>query len=192
MHAGFIERENDGIVLGGPGGSGKSTTSLVCMRAGWSYLADDYVALERDEAGGFMGYGLYNSAHLEPQQLLRFPSLVPGAIHGRLAREDKSLVLLSEITGAALSGRAKVRVVALPRVVNSERTTVRRASKGEALLRLAPSSLLLLPYSGLGHAGFQALSELVEAVPAYWLELGRDLEQLPAAVGGLLDQATSR
>lgn len=191
VHAGFIHRNGDGILLGGPGGSGKSTTSLLCMGAGWDYLADDYVALE-SRGEGFVGHGLYCSTHLEPEHLRRFAHLEPSAIPGRLAREDKSLVLLSGVAGSRLSARANIRVLALPHVADQATTTFRRASRAEALLRLAPSSLLLLPYQGAGHNGFAALVALVERVPTYWLELGRDFAQLPVAVGDMLADASSR
>lgn len=189
VHAGFIERDGDGILLGGPGGSGKSTTALVCMRAGWSYLADDYVGIEPGPAGGYTGHGIYCSAHLEPENLDRFPEFVPGAIHGKLTREDKSLVLLSGVAGSTLAGRAEIRVLALPRVTDQPKTTFRPAGKAEALLRLAPSSLLLLPFAGLGQSGFGTLAALVEQVPTWWLELGRDRDQLPGAVADLLERA---
>jgi hypothetical protein len=192
VHAGLIERDGHGVLLGGPGGSGKSTTSLTCMRQGWHYLADDYVAVERGPEGSFTGHGLYCSAHLEPEHLRRFPALMPGAIPGRLAREDKSLVLLSDVEGTRLGRRAEIRLLALPRVADTPESSFRPASKVEALLRLAPSSLLLLPYAGLGHSGFQALSELVEEIPTYWLDLGRDLAQLPLAVAALLDRVLER
>jgi hypothetical protein len=191
VHAGFIERDGVGVLLGGPGGSGKSTTALVCMRAGWSYLADDYVGIEARPEGGFTGHGIYCSAHLEPENLGKFPEFVPGAIHGKLSREDKSLVLLSTVAGSSLTGTADIRVLALPRVVNADETTFRPARKAEALLRLAPSSLHLLPFAGLGHSGFQTLTTLVEQVPTWWLELGRDREQLPRAVAALVQRVAS-
>ena len=191
VHAGFIERSGHGILLGGPGGSGKSTTSLVCMSDGWAYLADDYVAVERDDSR-FVGYGLYCSTHLEQEHLKRFASLMPDASPPVLAGEDKSMVLLGDVKGSHLGGAAEISVLALPRIGTSEETTFRSASKTEALLRLAPSSLLLLPYQGIGHDGFAALVALVEGVPTYWLELGRDFRRLPVAVSAMLDHALQR
>jgi hypothetical protein len=72
------------------------------MQEGWSYLADDYVSVERQDKR-VIGYGAYNSAHLDPTHLRRFPRLVPGAIHGRLAREDKSRVLASDLRNVRLA-----------------------------------------------------------------------------------------
>jgi hypothetical protein len=184
LHAGFIERDGIGVLLAGPGGSGKSTTSLSCMQEGWSYLADDYVSVEQN-GQRVIGYGAYNSAHLDPAHLQRFPRLVPGAIHGRLAREDKSLVLASDLRNVRLAGKAELRVIAFPRVVDRPESRWYPASKAEALLRIAPSSLLLLPYVQLGHSAFKTMSEVVMQLPTCWLDVGRDLAQLPQAVAGM-------
>jgi hypothetical protein len=188
LHAGFIECHGHGVLLGGPGGSGKSTTSLACMQDGWAYLADDYVAVRHEPGQPIIGYGAYNSAHLDPRHLLRFPALVRGAIPGRLAREDKSLVLLSDLAAARLAGSAEIRVLAFPRVVDRPASSFRPASRAEALLRLAPSSLLLLPYAGLGHTAFESLSALVDALPTYWFDVGRDLNGVAPAMGALLEE----
>jgi len=188
LHAGFISRNGEGLLLGGPGGSGKSTTSLSCMQDGWAYLADDYVSVERTSEG-IMGYGAYNSAHLDPTHLQRFPRLMPDAIPGRLAREDKSLVLASNLSGVTLAAQSRICMVAFPRIVDQPVSSFRVASKAEALLRLAPSSLLLLPYVQFGHAAFRNMSELVMELPTFWLDVGRDIAQLPKAVDAMYREA---
>jgi hypothetical protein len=191
LHAGFIERDGIGVLLAGPGGSGKSTTSLSCMQEGWSYLADDYVSVAQT-GQRIIGYGAYNSAHLDPAHLQRFPRLVPGAIHGKLAREDKSLVLASDLRNVRLAGKAELRVIAFPRVVDRPESRWYPASKPEALLRLAPSSLLLLPYVQLGHSAFKTMSDVVMRLPTCWLDVGRDLAQLPRAVADMVAEVVKR
>ncbi len=186
LHAGFIERNGTGLLLGGPGGSGKSTTSLACMQEGWTYLADDYVSVERD-GEGYVGHGTYNSAHLDPTHLQRFPRLVPGAIPAKLSREDKSLVLASSLANVRLGTSASIKVLAFPRVVDRPDSTWRPAGKAESLLRLAPSSLLLLNSVQLGHAAFQRMSDVVSATPTCWLDVGRDLAALPRVVAEMTD-----
>jgi hypothetical protein len=180
--------EGNAVLLGGPGGAGKSTTALISLLAGFEYLGDDYIALQEESDGSYTGHSLYCSTHLEPSHLQRFPELVPHAIPGRLPREDKSLVLLSEVRPGKLSRKAAVRVVALPKLVDSDETRVRPASTVESLLRMAPSSLLLLPYAGLMESEFERLSNFLESTPKYWLELGRDLAQIPERIGELLER----
>lgn len=188
IHAGMAARGGDAVLLGGPGGAGKSTSALVSLLAGFEYMADDYVALTQDADGPYVGHSLYCSTHLEPSHLRRFPALVPHAIPGRLPREDKSLVLLSDVRPEGLSRKATVRAVALPRVVDADATRLRPASPVESLLRMAPSSLLLLPYAGLVESEFQRLTRFLETTPTYWLELGRDMTQIPQRIGELLER----
>lgn len=188
VHAGLVARRGDGVLFGGPGGSGKSTVALTCLLAGFDYLADDYVGVDGGAREGYLGHSLYCSTHLEPEHLSRFPPLRPHAIPGSLPREDKSLILLSDAFGDRLARRARVRAIALPRVVDSEHTDLHPASTVEALKQLAPSSLMLLPYAGVGKTAFERLSSMVERLPTFWLELGRDLDQIPHRVGEILEK----
>lgn len=191
VHAGLVSRDGEGVLLAGPGGSGKSTTSVMCHLAGFAYLADDYVAVEWRGDGTVHGHSIYNSTHIDPKHLERFPQAITStAVSGTLTREDKSLVILSQAEAGGFSGEARIRVLALPRVAHTPHTTVRRATKVEALLRLAPSSLFLMPYAGMGRTDFARLNELVNTIPAYWLELGEDLEEIPLVVDQLLKDAS--
>jgi hypothetical protein len=188
IHSGLVARNGDGVLFGGPGGSGKSTTALTCLGAGFEYMADDYVGLKVMPDGTYVGHSLYCSTHLEPEHLERFPHLRSFALPGRLPREDKSLVMLSEVSPGGLSRKARIRAVALPKVVDAPSTRVRPASKVESLLRLAPSSLLMLPYAGIHAQEFEKLSRFLQSVPTYWLELGRDLAEIPVRIDEILEK----
>lgn len=189
VHAGLVARRDEGVLFGGPGGSGKSTVALTCLLAGFDYLADDYVGVEGTDDEAFRGHSLYGSTHLEPGHLDRFPELEPHAIPGTLPREDKSLVLLSDRFGDRLARSARIRALALPTVVDAERSAIRPASPVETLKQLAPSSLLLLPYAGVGKEAFERLTEMARRLPTFWLELGRDLDGIPGRVDEILERA---
>lgn len=188
IHAGLVARNGDGILFGGPGGSGKSSTALTSLKAGFEYMADDYVGLKELDDGTYEGHSLFCSTHLEPGHLTRFPYLLPHARPGRLPREDKSLVMLSDVLPDGLSRKARIRAVALPIVVGAEKPRLRPATTIEALLRLAPSSLILLPYAGVAAGEFEKLSRFLENIPTYWLELGEDMEEIPMRIGELLER----
>jgi len=186
IHSGLVARNGGGVLIGGPGGSGKSTTALSCLLAGFEYMADDYVGLRAMPDGTFEGHSLFCSTHLEPEHLKRFPQLHRFAIPGRLPREDKSLVMLSDVCPGGLSRKTRIRAVALPRVMDQPKTVVRPATKVEALLRLAPSSLLMLPFAGIAAQEFEKLGHFLQSVPTYWLELGRDMGEIPLRIGEIL------
>jgi hypothetical protein len=189
VHAGLVSRDDRGVLLPGRERAGKSTSALACLSAGFDYLGDDYVGLEVLGEGTFVGHSVFGSTWLEPAQLARFPALAPHATQGVYPWERKPLVLLPSLFPHHLARCAVIRVLALPRIVDAGATRFRPASKAEALLEIVPSSLLqqlLRP----GAPGFRRLGQLVDSVPAYWLELGCDLERIPSAVDALLAEAS--
>jgi len=189
MHAGLVSKNGRGVLLAGPGGSGKSTSAVTCAYAGFDYLSDDLVGLELSSDGRFVGHSLYNSTFMEPDHLKRFSQLERHAIRGRYSFEKKHLVLLSQIASLKFARSCRIHSIVLPRVLHRPRSVLLRASKGETLLALAPSSLLVGERSH-GMEGFNKLARLVERVPCYWLELGNALDEIPRVLEGLLSEVT--
>jgi hypothetical protein len=181
VHAGLLSREGHGILLPGESGSGKSTTSLAAALQGLDFLGDDFVGIERD-GGVFLGHSVYSTACLTAANLERFPELGPLAVKSTAAQEEKPILFLSEICPQRLPPTARVRAVALPRI-RQDRTEIRRATRAEALRQLAASTLhTVVPRPG--REALQMLGELVESVPAYWVNLGPDLGD----IGPVMDQ----
>lgn len=190
IHSGMVSRNGSGILFAGKGGSGKSTSALACVCAGFQYLGDDFMGLQEQSNGSFLGHSLYNSSLLESVHLARFPQLAAHAIHGESPRHTKSLVLVSHVFPQRPDRVARIRAIALPRVVASGRSQFRSASKGEALLTLAPSSLRLQISPGMRR--LDELARLVDRIPCYWLELGEALDEIPLCVERLLAEATGQ
>jgi hypothetical protein len=186
IHAGLVSLKCRGVLIGGSSAAGKSTTALACLCGGFDYLGDDATGLQESN-GSLLGHSIYSSARLRPAQLERFPMLSGHGIPSDDPLEEKSLVLLADVFPARLERVVPIQAVALPRVVDSSESRLRPASKGQALLSLAPSSLLvsLRP----GPRAMDRLAHLVQDVPAYWLELGRDLSQIPERVHEILTKA---
>ncbi len=187
MHAALISHDGHGILFPGNSGTGKSTCAAACVSAGMHYLGDDFVGLQTAN-DGFLGHSLYSSTRLAPEHSMRFPSLFPHAIPARPPAEPKSLIFLSDVFPERLDCSAPIRVVAFPIVTDRPRARIRRAAKGEALLRLVPSSIFSMVPSP-GARGVERLAQLVGRVPTYWLELGRDLDEIPQRVEELVATA---
>jgi hypothetical protein len=187
-HAGLVSRHGRGLLIPGSSGAGKSTLALACMCAGFTYLGDDWVGIARRAGAGFVGYGLYSSVYLEPAHSRRFPGLAAHACAPRDAAEQKSLIQLSEVCPQRLAHASALHALALPRIVAGIPAPPRRASKREALLRLVPSTIFSMrPRSG-GDA-VERLGALVDALPAYWVEIGADIDRIAPAVEALLADA---
>jgi len=189
IHAGLVGRDNMGVLFAGKSGSGKSTSALVCLCAGFQFLSEDYAGLQQIQDGSFVGHSVYNSVFFKTNDLARFPSFGPHIMKG-LSHEEKCAVVLSQVFPGRLARAMPIRVLVLPRVLDTAHPKFYPASKGEALLALGPSSLMQIPNRRLGARGLNQMAQLVERVPCYWLELGRDSTTIPDLVEGILAEIT--
>lgn len=185
LHAGLVARGQQGALLGGAGGVGKSTTTLACLLAGFDVLGDDFVGLSGASSRSFAGLSLYSTARLHIDHLQRFPTLAPFASSTMDEQERKSFLLLARVAPLRLVVRVPIKAILLPRVVDSEQSHLRICTKRDALWTMAPTCVLkVAPANDLG--GLARLRHLIDAVPCYWLELGRNLESIPTCVGEAL------
>jgi hypothetical protein len=191
IHTALVARANNGLLLAGKSGSGKSTSSLACVMAGFDYLSEDYVGLQVCGDDSFVGHSLYNSVFLNTDHLGRFAQLAPYAIRGRPPHEEKSAVILSQIFPQRLTRAVRIRALVLPHVIDAPDAQLRPVSKGEALLALGPSSLLQIPNRGLGTRGFERLARLVERTPCFRMSVGSNLASIPRCLDALLATITS-
>ena len=71
-HAAAIGTSAGGLLLVGPGGAGKSTTTVAAALSGMRVAGDDYVVLESGP-GGVVAHSLYATAKLAPATVHRLP-----------------------------------------------------------------------------------------------------------------------
>ena len=109
-------------------------------------------------------------------------------MHSANPEDRTKLIALVPKPDILMAAETKVGALALPRVTGAEETTWAPASRAEALRRLAPSSILQLPFISPGPA-LARMAELAQAVPVYRLELGTDLDGIPRRVAELLDRS---
>lgn len=184
IHAGLVSLDDRGVLFVGAGGSGKSTTSLVCMRDGFGFLGDDFVGLESLPDGTFAGHSLYSTSIVGLHHLERFPDLVSRALAPNHPEEEKSLLYLGTLHPERMQCRIPITAVVLPRVTRTGTTTFRPATKREAMLGIAPSSLMLL--TAAGPRSIDVLADLVTRTPCYWIELSSDMDMIPRRVAELI------
>jgi hypothetical protein len=187
-HAGAVGQGGRGLLLVGKGGSGKSTTALACLAAGLDYAGDDYVLVDSEPAP--RAHSLYCTGKLHADHIGRLPAFVPLIHNGAHLGAEKALLYLHEHYAGQLVAGLPLSAIVLPRVTGAAHTGYRPLSTVPALAGLAASTLRQLPGAGL--ADHQRLSALARRLPAYALELGADLDELPDVVQRLLDEAGHR
>ena len=181
VHAAGVGRESGGVLLAGPGGSGKSTAALACLTAGMGFLGDDHTLVSLDPEP--LAFGLYGVAKVDTRSL----ELVPGfAAEGPPEPGGKSLAYLGGRFAELLIERFPVRALVLPHVGSRTGRLQGPISAAETLRTLGPSTIFQLP--GAGQEAFRLLARLVRAVPSFRLEVGPDVSTVASVVEELLSQ----
>ena len=184
VHAAAVGNHDGGVLIAGVAGSGKSTTSLACLRGGLAFAGDDYVVV--DIEGAFV-HSLYSSAKLEWDNFDHHPELFrPG--NSRV--DPKAVGFVARDVPDGVARGFPLRALLLPTIGETDQTRAMPTTAAHALLRLAPSTMLQMP--GHDQQSLGALARLVDAVPAFRLELGTDLSTIPGVVEAVLIDATRR
>jgi hypothetical protein len=182
VHGASVARGDDGLLLCGVSGSGKTTAAIALRRGGFSLLADELSVLH-------LGDGAPRIAGLLVPPLLAGASDDPDRLETALdlaADAEKRPVALE--TGAA----PRHEPCALGALVFLRRPATRVAEHAvapltslEAFERLMPQILDPALRYRLAEV-VAALAAALERVPAFELTLGRDLAALPDAVARCL------
>jgi hypothetical protein len=184
IHAGAVGTPTGGVLLAGKGGSGKSTTALTCLNSDLLYLSDDYSLVKIDPVPYI--YTIYNTAKVRPDNLQRVPHLSHALTHGDYLNSEKALFFIHQHYPERIVKRLPIRAILLPRVMGCRDTTVEPASPRDSFAALTLSTLHQL--AGSGKELLQTINQLVNQVPAYYLNLGTDLAQIPVVISNVLQE----
>ena len=188
VHAAAVGTPDGGVLIGGKGGSGKSTTALTCLESNLFYIGDDYTLLGIDS--GPVVHSLYNSAKLNSDQVQRLPALVPKIANPERLAEEKALLFVNEHYPSKVATQLPVRAILLPRVTGLPETRLKRVSVALALAALAPSTIFQLPRAG--NEALKFLATFARGLPCFSIEVGMDLSTIPPVIEGLLAELSSR
>jgi hypothetical protein len=185
VHAGAVGIDGVGVLVIGPGGTGKSTTVLAAMNAGLSAAGDDYVLVDAGVPRGSppTAHALYGTMRLHQAHLDRFPALMTH--HDNIFEEPwsgrtKVTSYISRHLPDRLTQDLRLVAIVIPQVVGPQdvanpQPEVTREAPARALLALAPSSVLQVDPTDT--AMFARLAELCRRLPCWRLPLGPDLTQ---------------
>jgi hypothetical protein len=187
VHAAAVGNSTGGVLIGGKGGSGKSTTALACLESNLSYIGDDYTLLGFDS--GPVVHSLYNSAKLNSDHVQRFPALLPKIANTERLADEKALLFVNEHYPLKVATRLPVRAILIPRVTGLAETSLKRVSVAMALAALAPSTIFQLPRAG--NEALKFLATFARGLPCFSLEAGTDLSTIPRLIEGLLAEIDS-
>jgi hypothetical protein len=185
VHAAAVCGPKGGVLIAGKGGAGKSTTALACLRAGWRYAGDDYVLVSSTPQPRVEN--LFGTARLRMDMLERFPELHGTVTNSeRVGTYEKAEIMLTERYEHASIAGFPVRAILLPQHGENTGYAARGAARPQAMLTLAPTTMMVLQSETA--VSFRRIAAFVAATPAYWLDVGSDLDRIPAAIESILER----
>jgi len=186
IHGAVVGHDDTSVLLTARSGSGKSTTSLACLLSGMEYLADDYVAITTSTTNKSpIAHSLYQTAKMTREGTKIFPELENIIWHKKYGEGEKAVVFLSEHFPNQVKNFSPLSAIFIPRIIGGE-TTIIPASKIEAMLAIAPTTLLQLPLAETNKVG--AFRDILEEIPCYFINLGSDIRAIPEVIKNFITE----
>jgi hypothetical protein len=171
IHAFAAERQDRAVLLVGPIGSGKTTTGVSLLSAGWRLLSNDSpIVVRGGEVLSYPGPLAVTRETLARVELNIKP--------GEPSADGKLLIDPQQICPAVWADRALVGAVVLIGLGDDEHHHLDPISPPEALRGLLPHSIEQWDRETMPEH-LAVLRDLVERAPAWRLRLGPRVEQLP-------------
>ena len=176
VHAFAASHEGQGVLISGASHSGKTTTGLNLLLAGWQLLANDVVLLEK-RTDGVYALPLPGIVGIRPPSLTILPDLID--LIGKTPLQNNMYELTSE---QASNGRyappVPIKAIYFPHIEDRPDNALQPLSRAICLARLMAESVdqwdsnMLIPHMEL-------LQDLSQQAKPFTLHLGRDVTQIP-------------
>ncbi|TYL91655.1 hypothetical protein FXB40_27390 [Bradyrhizobium rifense] len=182
VHAAAIGSTAGFTLLAGEGHSGKTTAALACVKAGWRYAGDDFVAV--NSATGAIE-PLFCSARLRPALVDAFGDLIGDTtpvsdFNGEL-RHELSLANLGERIGGG-----KLRALFIPRRRGATSPEFTPAKQSDAFRALLPTTAYELP--GWPNRIAEKVARIAGLAPVFFADTGTRPAEIPAAFADQLQR----
>jgi hypothetical protein len=185
LHAGGVEHGGTGVVLPAVSEAGKTTLVAGLVRAGFGYLSDEAVAIDRDT---LEIHPYRKPLSIDTGAWPLFPELEPHAdLPTDAYKTDQWQVPPAAIRPGALGGPCRVDLVVFPRYDRDAPTTLEPMRRAEALVELAKNTF---GFDVQGRAALDLLAEAVRGAECFELVMG-DLDGAVELVSALVGVGAS-
>ncbi len=178
-HTAAVGNERAAVLLCGPGGSGKSTTTLTCLQRGMYYLGEDYCLLRSSEV-----FGVYQTAKWEAKTRQDHPHYEAYIENPEESKQQKALVYYQDIFPHQLLQQATISAFVTLRIGKDLKPRLEEISHEEGLQNLMTSTFFQLPL--YEQESFTILKECAMSLNALQLTLSKDYHANTALIQELL------
>lgn len=189
LHAATLVHDETTLLLSAASRAGKTTSTLLLIENGWSYLTDDAILLHRDGDGGVVAASFRRSFSLTDDTVARFPALAARTWPRSPGLQDKRRVEPEAVYPGRFTRAARPNLLVVPeRVDGPSRLTP--LSAWQACAHLVGQSALYATDDEAVRAGYlETLAALTRQCRLYRLEAGPDLLADRALLAALVADA---
>jgi len=181
IHGAAVGEHSRGLLITAPSGGGKSTLAVACFKAGLATAGDDFVVVTLGDAP--RAHSIYATAKIDRRSVdLTAPD--PDLIRNPRFEHPEKAVL--DLRSGPIVPELPISAIVVPKVTETRKPRLVRITGAEALRQVGPSSVVVMPRPR--GAAFATAAALARSLPAWRLDVGRDL---PAAVGCLRELLAS-
>ena len=185
VHAAGLAVGDQGVLIAGHSGAGKTTFALALVRAGFDFLADDTVFLSPRKTG-MQVLAFPDEVDITAQTREFFPELHDLRGVSKPNARRKQAICPTNVYDVRPCWECTPAVILFPQPGKAERSVITALPKAEALLQLVCNVVRTEPRSSQAH--LDALAALVKDCRCYRVQTGRDFDHLPDMVRSLLMQ----
>ena len=198
LHTAALVRDGAGVLLVAQSGSGKSTTTLNLVRAGWQHLSDDTVLLRRlpkaVEGDRVEALSFRHDFCIKHEMVAQFPALGAHAWPSSMSDPTKWRVDPEVLYPGQFVPRCRPRLVLLPEIVDAPTSRLEPIRAATVLQHLSTQAgALLTPRPHIVQKHLSLLSDLMQQVTCLRFLAGRDALSDPDVsvrlIGGALREA---
>jgi hypothetical protein len=187
-HAAAVGTSNGGALIVGHGGRGKSTAAIASLaNPAMFYAADDYLLLNVEAESAPLAYNLYNTGKLDADHLqARLPDLLPLVENAEYLPQEKAFMFLHRHFPDKIKRELPLKVALLPQV--TDRADSRAVPTAPQRLLIALASSTIYQSAVAGSTALQLLTNTLNRLPCYILELGADLTTIAPTIAAVIDR----
>lgn len=183
LHSAGLSLGGRGLLLPAASGSGKSTLALALLRAGFDFLGDDMMFLTPD-GDGLRVLAFPDEIDVTDETARFFPELHDVAQGPLSPGWPKRPLRVEDRYEAATVMTCRPSALVFPRISGTRTSVLSPMPRDDALLAIVPNVLLTQARAAQAH--LDVLAQIVQTIPCYRLDTGRDFDRIPVLLRALL------
>jgi hypothetical protein len=181
LHANGLIQEEQGILIVGESGAGKTTLTLGLMSQGWHLLSDDAIMLRRVECG-IEALALRRGFSCTRQTANHFSGLIDSFENRPHLRDNKRLIDTEAVFPGSFSASCRPRAIIFPRISHQSQSQLVPMGESEAIFSLIAQSPGIMTEQPWAARQLELLQQLVSQASSYRLLSGSDVFEDPESV----------